>query len=284
MRGYVRHAAIAMVCMVVAACSLVPSAHASNKDLTIAPLRSERTVSAGEKTTGRFTLTNETDKPLDINLSVQQFTVKNYSYDYVFRSPDKKWLSFADDHVQLQPKSSKAIDYTITVPTNAASGGYYFSMIGGTTVKGSGLPITVQLGSLLYLTVSGSVTKSAQLERADIAFLQTGRDIPYTFDVHGTGNTHFVADFFAQLGGSDKIVDTHFLLPDTVRQIKGSLRAPLWPGIYSVTYGYQADYTASPVTKTAQILYLPLWFIALVSMIIFGGGMLLRRRRLARKS
>ena len=273
-----------MVCMVVAACSLVPGVYASSKDLTIAPLRSERTVSAGEKTAGRFTLTNETDKPLAINLSVQQFTVKDYSYDYVFHNPDKKWLSFADNTIQLAPKSSKAIDYTITVPTDAASGGYYFSMVGGTTVKGPGLPITVQLGSLLYLTVDGSVKKSAKLEGANIAFLQTGRDIPYKFDVRGTGNTHFVADFFAQLGESEKSIDTHFLLPGTVRQIEGSLRAPLWPGLYSVTYGYQPDYSASPVIKTVQILYIPLWFIALTSMAIFGGGVMLSRRRLSQKS
>lgn len=272
-----------MVCMVIAACSLVSGAYASSKDLTIAPLRSERTVSAGEKTTGRFTLTNETDKPLDIELSVQQFTVRNYSYDYVFHNPDKKWLSFADNTIQLPPKSSKAINYTITVPTDAASGGHYFSMIAGTTVKGSGLPITVQLGSLLYLTVDGSVTKSAQLEGADIAFLQTGRDIPYRFDVRGTGNTHFTADFFAQMDAADKTSETHFLLPGTVRRIEGSLQAPLWPGLYSVTYGYQADYSADPVTKTVQILYIPLWFIALVSMVIFGGSVLLGRRRLARR-
>lgn len=272
-----------MVCMVVAACSLESVAYASSKDLTIAPLRSQRTVSAGDKTTGRFTLTNETDKPLDIELSMQQFSVKNYSYDYVFRNPENKWLTFADNHVQLQPKSSKAINYTITVPADAASGGYYFSMIAGTTVKGPGLPITVQLGSLLYLTVDGTVTKSSQLEGANIAFLQTGRDIPYTFDVRGTGNTHLVADFFAQIGESNKTVDSHFLLPGTVRQIEGSLRAPTWPGLYDVTYGYQADYMANPVTKTVRILYIPLWSIALVSMVIFGGGILLSRRRRARK-
>lgn len=273
-----------MLCMVVVACLFGQGAHASSKDLTIAPLRTEKSVSAGSKAVGRFTVSNETDKPMTIELSVKQFSVKNYSYAYVFRNPDNEWLSFENNRVTLPAKSSKEVDYTIAVPAGAAPGGYYFGMMASTTIAGTSIPTTLQLGSLLYLTVDGKVTKAGELQAANIAFLQTGHDIPYVFNVANTGNTHFAADFFAQIDGTDKAEQTHFVLPGTVRQIEGSLRAPLWPGIYTVTYGYQADYMSASITKTVRILYVPLWFIALFGMLAFGGGIWIGRRFLAGKA
>jgi len=267
------------------------TAYAADKDMTIAPLRTEKTLAAGRSIVGRFTVTNDTKRPMEVNLSVKQFSVKDYSYDYTFRNPDNKWLTFQNDHVTLQPNGSKEISYTVTIPSDAAPGGYYFSMIASTTVadaEESSFPVTIQLGSLLYLTVDGTVTKKSQLEGADIAFLQFGHDIPYRFDVRSTGNTHFTADFFAQVDGLGRSEQTYFLLPETVRRITGSVQAPAWPGFYSVTYGYQADFMASPTIKTVRILYIPPWFglFAAVLILLAVGSLVQRvvRRRSANSS
>lgn len=270
MGRFVAYVTSMTVCMVMAVCFLPQVTYAAaNKDLSIAPLRTEKTIDAGKSTSGTFKVTNDTEAPMTIKLSVKQFSVQDYTYNYLFREPDVGWVSLTDSQIQLQPGSSKQIGYTVTVPIGAAPGGHYFSMIAGTTVSGGrSFPITMQVGTLLYLTVNGTTTKRAELGESQIPSVVFGRTVPYQFDVRSTGNTHFTADFFVQMGDRQSGQEG-MVLPDTTRRIKGSVDAPVLPGLYTVTYGYETDSSSEPVTRTTRVLYVPVWFILATVVVVF---------------
>lgn len=285
MGRYTKRIVMMAICMAVVACVGTHTASAAtNKDLSIAPLRAEKIVNAGTSAEGKFKVTNDTESPMVVNLTIKQFSVQDYTYNYTFRDPENKWLLLSDKRVELQPGASKEIDYKVVVPVGAAPGGYYFSMIAGTTVsKGQAFPVTMQVGTLLYLTVDGEITKQAELGESHVPSIVVGRNIPYQFDVRGTGNTHFIAELFAQIGGKQSSQE-RVVLPNTTRRVEGSVDAPLLPGVYSVTYGYETDFTDEPVTRTAHVVFVPLWSIlALIMVAIFAGSLPIQHYRRKRQ-
>jgi hypothetical protein len=252
------------------------AAETKEKGLSISPLRQETTASATKPSTGSFTIANLTDKPMKVNLSVRQFSVSDYDYDYVFRTPEYDWITLKDTQATVEPRKSKKIFYDVTIPADTTPGGYYFALFASTDIAGPGLPGTVQAASLLYLRVDGKLVRTSVLQNDSIPFIVTGNEIPYKFDVKDTGNIHFSAYFYAQVqnvfGGSYPESGTsHLLMPGIVRTVEGAVPTPLLPGIYKVTYGYKVDFARIITTKTAYVLFVPPWSIVGLILLLLVG-------------
>jgi hypothetical protein len=170
------------------------------------------------------------------------------------------------------------------VPAHASPGGYYFALVASTQVAGGAVPSTVQATSLLYLTVNGHLIRTGVMRNSSIPWFVTGTFIPYKFDVEDTGNVYFTANFFGQLesifGALPQKSTGHLLMPGAAKTITDSIPAPLWPGIYKVTYGYKVDFANFTISQSAYILYMPPWsFVAIVVIIlIIVWGWQSRRR------
>ena len=78
---------------ILAALHIAPGAtSAAGEGLRISPVRQFLSAKAGSATHNKFTVTNLTDKTLQVRLGVQQFSVADYTYDFIFDSPDNDWL------------------------------------------------------------------------------------------------------------------------------------------------------------------------------------------------
>ena len=256
---------------------------AKNKGLFISPLRKDTQLNAGIPKADYFTIGNLTEKPMTVNLSVKEFSVSDFAYDYKFASPQNDWVKLGATSATLQPNERKQIWYEIVVPPKTAPGGHYFTIFASANLSEGGLPGTVQAATLIYLTVDGKLIRTSVLQNDSIPWFVMGREVPYKFDVKDTGNVHFSAYFFGQLqsifGEQPEVGATHLLMPGAVRTIEGSIPTPLLPGIYSATYGYKVDFADIITAKTTYIVFVPPWSVAAAVFLLIGGRWWWQKKR-----
>jgi len=250
----------------------VAAAATSTNGLGITPVNQQSSVNAGASSAGAFTVSNQTAHQMTVTLSVKEFTVADYTYDYSFRPPKDDWIKLSDNPVSLAPHTSQKIVYDIEVPAKAVPGGYYFALVASTQTDVGSISGTVQATNLLYLTVNGKLVRTGVMRDSSIPWFATGTFIPYKFDVEDTGNVYFTAKFFGRLdsifGPLPEKSSEHLLIPGAHRAITDSIPAPLWPGIYKATYGYKVDFADIVVAQSAYILYMPPWSFAAVVLIV----------------
>lgn len=262
--------------------TVATAADTKNKGLYISPLRDQVTVEAGSQQTYALTVANLTDNSMTVDLKVQQFSVSDYAYDYIFRQPDNDWIKLTSPQVVLRPNESRKVTYQLNIPPASSPGGYYFTLFASTTTS-TGMPGTVRAGSLLYVTVNGKLTRTGVLEKDSLPWFVTGSTIPYRFDVRDTGNIHYTAYFYGKIEGlfgqPSEVGTSHLLMPGTVRTVSESIPSPLLPGIYKVTYGYRADGNTGELAKTAFVVFAPPWAFVIIVLVGLIGRWWWQQRR-----
>lgn len=258
------------------------AASTTNKGLFLSPPRNFIDVDAGKTAQGEMTLANFTESPLDIALSIKEFTVADYSYDYVFRDVTENWVHFSQSSVRLEPAKNQKISYTVTPPAQTAPGGKYYTIVASATIKRGSVPAEVQVAAPLYITVKGTAIQTSKLASHSLPSIVIGDHVPFSLDITNTGNIHYTTTVTGSLSGpwTDKstITATHILLPGTTRRITESIPMPLLPGVYKASYGYGTD-TSKPIMIEGFVVYTPLWFYAVMLFIVWVAYILMRRRK-----
>jgi hypothetical protein len=255
------------------------------RGLLVSPDKQFLSVDAGSPTTSSFSVANYTSSTIVVSLSVQQFNVANYSYNYLFSPPTNNWIQLENHQVQLAPRQSAAISYKINVPKGTKPGGNYFTFFASTTYSDGTEDTTAQAAILLYLTVNGNLIHSGQLSSQYLERLAFGANIAYSFDVTNTGNVYYFIYPNGKLSGwSAKHAvspGSSIVMPEKIRKFSGLIPAPFIPGIYKATYGYTTD-IGTKVQTSKLILFIPPWFMAailLILIVIYN----IRARRPARR-
>ncbi len=278
---------LGLLCAVVVALILAPTASATDepesKGLFVAPARDYISVTSPGQQQKQLTVANYTGKPAVISLSVQKFSVADYSYDFTFTPTDDDWIYVDQPHIELEPGKSQNITYTLQVPAGAKPGGHYFTILVSTTIQTGAVQSKLQAAALVYVTVQGKVYKTSQIVGQSVPAVSFGGDIPFTLNIKNTGNTHFFVYVAGQMqGAAAGAPSTHLLMPQTTRTMGGSMPAPLLPGIYTADFGYKTD-GGETVERTTTVVYLPVWSLVLIVggvwLVIVIVRRLLRRRR-----
>lgn len=267
----------------------VPAGAIEERGLLITPPRQYLTVDPGKQTKSSITIANLTEGPLDVTLTVEQFNVADFTYDYMFSPPKENWIALEVAQTNLKKTESQTIAYTITPPANAQPGGHYFTIF-ATADLGHGSK--VRTATVLYVTATGDISKESAITKAQVSWVSFGSEVPFQIDVKNTGNTHFIAYTSGIVRGllpfpGQKTNEVaHVLLPDTVRRIDEKAVAPILPGVYRFAYGYR-DEEGKEVREQQYLLHLPVWSIVF----FVGAGWLivqlvkkLRRRVAFRKT
>jgi len=251
------------------------------RGLLITPLRQYLSVDAGHGTQSSFSVANLTSNPLSVSLSVEQFSVTDYTYDYTFHAPANNWLHIDQSVVILQPNQTRDISYSLDVPARSAPGGYYYTLLASANLASGGVSSTLQAADLAYVTVNGKLSTVSHLEDSSIQLISFGRTIPFRLRPINTGNVYSFVYIGGQLHGLfTKPAETssaHVLLPGKVRSLSGSIPSPALPGIYRATYGYK---TASNwvVQQSRWVVYIPPWSVAFVLAIAILASAARKRR------
>lgn len=255
--------------------------------LLITPLRQFISADAGSSKASSFSIANLTDKPLDVSLSVQQFSVTDYTYDYKFQNPANDWLHLSTPSVTLQPNQTKDIAYSFEIPPRSTPGGRYYTLFASATLSTDGIANTVQAADLVYLTVNGALTQVSHLKSSSISWISFGRTIPFTLNPVNTGNVYSFVYVSSQLHGlfvhPPQTSSGHLLMPGKVRTLTGSIPSPLLPGIYKATYGYKTN-SDWVIQQSHWVVFIPPWFIAFTLAALLITGKFLPRKKTVQKS
>jgi hypothetical protein len=252
---------------------------ADERGLLITPPRQYLSVDPGKPTKSSITIANITENPLDVTLSVEQFSVADYTYEYAFDSPKEKWISLEATLVTLKKTESRTISYTINPPANAKPGGHYFTIFASANL-GEGRK--VRTATVLYITAMGEVSKQSTIVKSSTPFISFGSELPFQVDIKNTGNTHFIAYTSGVAQGllpfpSQKPNEVaHVILPDTIRRIDEKATAPILPGVYRFEYGYREE-EGKEVREWQYLLHLPVWSIVFLAGAGWLGTLLVRK-------
>ncbi len=272
---------VTLLCSTLLACTSLttyaaPSSPDTKSGLTVTPTRYELTKRAGSKTVGTLTVANNSTKTMDVSLKVREFTVDQHNQISKFSSPKYDWITLPTTHTALAPGKRAPMRYHLTIPSDAASGEYYFSVLASTTFKDETNSKTVQVASLIYLFVDGSqMQRTGTVTRAAVAPIALGSVIPYDFTVKNTGNVHTrLASYVRADGLGWHTRDTsvqQLLLPAHRHTFTSTLPAPFFPGIYTLSYGYTDSVSQQKIIHTTRFFYVPLWAIATLVLLILSG-------------
>ena len=246
--------------------------------LLITPLRNELVIDAGTAYRGTVALRNTGTSSLTINLDAQAFDVINQNYDYIFKpkSPVNDWVNFAQPSIVLNAGQSYIVNYLISVPIGAEPGGKYISIFASAQPStADGITSVDRVGSLIYLTVPGAITKTGQLLSLRSPFITTDQ-ISWSATIRNSGTAHFRNYYEARLTTlwNTDVTTTQnsaLIIPASVRLVQETINHPKLLGLYKVHYTFSLGDTPS-VEKTTIVVYLPLLqVIPIIGFIILIG-------------
>ncbi len=223
----------------------------------------------------------------------------------------KTWVKPLPE-LTLNPKQVKEMSVTITVPANAAPGGYYGVVrFTGTPpeLKGTGVSLSASLGSLLFIRVSGQAQEGMQVEQFYAAndntqsWLFESTPIKFVERLKNTGNTHLqpagqvtVTDMFGQKVATLNVnLPPRNVLPASIRRFEQPMDSSVI-GDKMLFGRYTADLRVAygdnhqEVTASLTFWVIPYRLIGAIILLLiaafFIGRTLIRRynRRILRKS
>lgn len=218
----------------------------AQKGLTVSPIRSELEIAPGISQDGVLTITNSTKETMVVDLTAESFSVINQQYDYAFTSESEmaKWVSFSDSKIELAAGESKKANFTIGVPLSAEPGGRYISLFASTNThvdSDSSIVSRQRVASLLYLTVTGKITRSGNLIYLTSPNIVTGK-VNWSMVLQNTGTTHFRSRYdikILNIINNDVVANSQgdaLILPGSLRLITDELPSLKLPGLYKAVY------------------------------------------------
>ncbi len=136
--------------------------------LQISPIKFVWTLNSGEERTSKIVVKNYSDKDLFVHMGVEDFFVGDDGTEPQFFIPDTEhplkahdiidWFDLPEDF-NLGPDEAKVVDFTVRVPADSPTSGYYGSVFfttgGDLSGDGSRIGLSYRIGSLVIIAVQG---------------------------------------------------------------------------------------------------------------------------------
>ena len=262
----------------------------------ISPIRNELTIEKGTSQTATVNIENPSSLPLKAKAVINDFEASGSEDGQPQLLLDG---SYAPSHslkrlladpptVDLGPNERKEVKIVITIPQNAAAGGYYGAIrfLPADIVTGANLSLTASVGSLFLINVPGNIKEHLSLLQFGAASggkvkkLITGGPVSIITRFKNDGDTHEkpfgkiqVKDSHGKLVAEEEINNIEpqsNVLPGSIRKFETKLKNSKWLGHYTVTagFGYNPS-TGDLITAKASFWYIPLWMlVAIIALIL----------------
>lgn len=247
--------------------------------ITLSPAVYRPDFSAGDQAQGKLTVINDGSVDYSFVLYARPFSVTGEQYDPNYtevneRTEAYQWVQFDRTSLNLKAGESVEVAYTITVPANAAPGGHYAVLFAETQPSGDGSNIArkKRVGSLLYMTVDGNITRAGSLASWSVPFWQMQKPITSNVRIKNDGNVHFQANLsanYTNLFGKKRFELNQELLimPGTTRRVPVAWENPPLFGVF------KAGGTITYLDKTEElptrwVVYMPRSLVFALSAVI----------------
>ncbi|QQS18672.1 DUF916 domain-containing protein [Candidatus Saccharibacteria bacterium] len=282
--------------------------------LRISPVRTDLVIPAGSVRTVTVTVNNITGAETEYQAIINDFIAgkDEYGQPALILDADK----FAPSHslkryispignITVPSGKSKTITVTITIPKDAAAGGYFgavrFMPVSGK--QGRNITLAASVGSLMLVKVPGDIVENMKLESFDVrtseraekgsSFFTTNKNLVALARFSNSGSAHEQPFGKVVLKKGGKIVQTIEInsnepkgnvLPDSIRRFSVKLdKIGLW-GSYTVEGNFGYGSNGQLLSGKTSFFVFPLLFIvlglgllAIILALIFGLPRVIKR-------
>lgn len=296
----------AIVVVIVAVCSMVSVAWQGNayaaqtssvggNSLKVFPVRQDVTADPGSTKTITVFIQNLTNVTTKLHPAINDFTAGNdengrpaiilNENEYAPSHSLKRLVSSLKDFT-IKANETKEISIPITIPKDAAGGGYY----GAVRFEPAGenpsetINLSASVGSLVLLRVNGNITEQVGLESFDVrqsnkpgTFFTNKKDLNAVIRFSNSGNVH--ASPFGKVvvkKGSREVSSIEIntskplasVLPDSVRRFEVPLDKVGSFGKYSVEGNFGYGTTGQLLSAKKTIYVVPLYLLIGVGIVL----------------
>lgn len=268
--------------------------------LSVSPPTFELAANPGDTLKNSIRVDNITDDVLSVTIDKQNFTAAGEEgqaelTDEITSFSLASWIKVATPAIEIPAKSSKTVAFSVQVPANAEPGGHFGSVVFRTKAKPlsgqTGVSVGQQIGALLFLRVAGELKEQAKIDGfiPGKSFYEYG-PVEFESRLQNDGNVHFkpestitIANMFGQKVATLPI-DTHNVLPGSVRKFKADWKPKLLFGKYTATLSVVYGDKKQILTATTTFMGFPYKLVGIIALavIILLVFIIKRRKRLAK--
>lgn len=314
-----------LLALLIAVSAILPATAATvesvgGNGLKISPVRTDITVSPGQSQTVTVNIQNVTNAPAELQVFVNDFVAdRNETGQPAIILDNNK---FAPSHslkryiapipnVSLQPNEQKAITVNITIPKDAAGGGYYGAIRFAPASADSSKNVTLSasLGSLILVRVPGDIKDDLRLISLDVrrgnsaqVLFTSNKNLKAAVRFENKGNIQEQPFGKVILKKGSKVLQTievnntdprGNILPDSIRRFEVDLNKVGSFGKYTIQGNFGYGDSGQLLSGQTTFYVVPLALIILsfvllltVLFLIFGLPRLVRRynRSVVRKA
>lgn len=303
MRNYIKLVSIVVAVVGMTTSLVIPSASAQTQDggsgIFISPVRTELVIAPGETKTVTVTVKNVTSSDTTYKAIINDFIAgdNELGQPALILDDDK----FAPSHslkthiapipnISVNAGESKNVKVSVSMPKDAAGGGYFgavrFLAISGK--QGQNITLSASVGSLILVRVPGDIKEAMTLASFDVrksetatsgsAFFTTNKNLHVVARFKNTGNVHEQPFGKVILRKGDKVLQTTEInntdpkgnvLPDSIRRFSVKLdKVGSW-GKYTVEGNFGYGTTGQLVSGKTSFFVLPLALI-IAGLVLLG--------------
>lgn len=287
----------------------------SGSGLSVSPTRTELSIEKGGTEKVELNVRNVTRGPIIAKPFISDFesddtTGEPRLYANTEKRNSASISSFVTglEDVTLQPGEDKNLTYTVNIPADAASGGYYGAITyravpaNQADLESGEVALTANVASLVLIEVPGDITEQIQVtnvsakkgDKAGSFF--TGVPDKVAITVKNNGNS------FSKPFGTVTITDMSGkqvysyelnnstprgnILPKTNRTFTDELKNVKKPGRYTITANVSHGSGGEVLTQKVSFWYLPVWLLVVLAVLliaIVAGIYYLYRKQFGKK-
>lgn len=250
--------------------------------IQLAPASQRVTLDPGAHYEGTITITNTGATNIDYTVSVSPYQV-NDDYTSNFEKSTKytqisRWITLEETTGTINAGQVQVLNYVIDVPLDAPGGSQYAAIF-VTTTDVTGAVETVRAnasaGIVVLARINGETHEAGEIKETNIPLFLLNPPITATVKATNTGNVdediRTTIEVRNSLTGAvlyDNSADPQIntLLPDTERTMTFVVNDV--PSLGVLSFSITNEYINDAQMKTATVIVCPLWFIAIIVLLI----------------
>lgn len=296
------------------AAPVTSAADGGGNGIKVSPVRSEVTITPGDSKVISVYVTNVTDAAAEFRAITNDFVPQGEEGQPALVLNDNE---YAPSHslkrymldlpnVTLGSNETKEVKVTISIPRDAAGGGYYGAVRFAPAAVGSNdknVSLSASVGSIILVKVPGEIKNDLTMESFDVrkgakgvggsAFFTSNKDLYVTSRFKNKGNVHEQPFGKVQLKQGDKVLysteinDTDpkgNVLPDSIRRFDTKLdRVPSF-GKFTVqgSFGYGEHGQLVNASTTFWVVPVPFIVGAVLLAVLIAAAIILIPRAIKR--
>lgn len=276
------------------------NAQETSRTFIISPPSVNFELQPGEETERPIKVTNQSAEPMDFVVELKDFVVTDDKGTPELlpvgtlndnRFAASTWGTALPDTFSVAPGKSVITTLYLRVPKDARPGGRYFSVafrpVATGDLEASGAAVNTVIGSLVYLTVAGPTTETANVTRFDIPKLSEYGPITINTEIKNTGDIHInpkatieIKSLFGKKVFGD-VLRSNNIFPGTVRTYENIWNKKWLFGRYQANLTGYFGTKNLPLTANAIFWVIPyrlILGIALAIVIVVLTGVMVKKK------